>query len=116
MRIGIVGPCAAGKTTLSSALSSLGYEVRHIAQEHSYVPDMWERISNPDVLIYLQVSYHQTLIRRKLNWTVTEYNEQIFRLRHAREYANLVIDTDLFSTQEILDQVLSFLVFFSTRS
>jgi dephospho-CoA kinase len=38
LRIGVVGPCAAGKTTLVAALKNRGYEVHHIAQEHSYVP------------------------------------------------------------------------------
>ncbi len=55
--IGVVGPCAAGKTTLVSGLRQAGYEVRHIAQEHSYVADMWKRLTNPDILIYLHVSY-----------------------------------------------------------
>jgi len=29
----------------------------HIAQEHSYVPYMWKRITNPDLLIYLNASF-----------------------------------------------------------
>ncbi len=90
-RIGVVGPCAAGKTTLVSALRDLGYEVRHIAQEHSYVKYMWKRISNPDILIFLEVSYPLTITRRRMDWTEKEYLEQIFRLRDARENADLVI-------------------------
>ncbi len=55
--IGIVGPCGAGKTTLATKLSTHFTRVRAIAQEHSYVPDMWRRITNPDILIYLDASY-----------------------------------------------------------
>jgi deoxyadenosine/deoxycytidine kinase len=109
LKIGVVGPCAAGKTTLVRSLSLFGYEVRHIAQEHSYVPSMWQRISNPDLLIFLNVSYPNTLIRRNMNWTEKEYTEQIHRLRHAREHADLTIDTDPLTADQVLKIVLAFL-------
>jgi adenylate kinase family enzyme len=51
--VGVVGPCGSGKSTLIAALEAQGYPCRHIAQEHSYVKDMWKRITNPDVLIFL---------------------------------------------------------------
>ena len=108
-RIGVVGPCAAGKTTLIAGLKQNGFEARHIAQEHSYVQNMWERITNPDVLIYLDVSYPLTLKRRKMNWTQAEYDEQIRRLEHARDHATLYIHTDNLSAEEVLEQVLQFL-------
>jgi cytidylate kinase len=107
--IGVVGPCGAGKSTLTKALDSLGYSTRHIAQEHSYVQDMWKRITNPDVLIFLQASFPITCQRRNLNWTERDYNEQQRRLAHAREYADLLIDTDRLSIQEVLDQALAFI-------
>lgn len=107
--IGIVGPCASGKTTLSMSLKQLGFDARPIAQEHSYVPYMWQRLTKPDILIYLSVSYPLTIERRRLDWTQNEYAEQLHRLRHAREYANLYIDTDTLSPQGVLDLVLSFL-------
>jgi len=109
LRIGIVGPCAAGKTTLATRLKALRYEVHHIAQEHSYVPYMWQRITNPDVLIYLHVSFPLTLSRRKMDWTEAEYAEQLFRLRHARQNANLIIDTDDLSVDGVFEVALSFL-------
>jgi deoxyadenosine/deoxycytidine kinase len=109
LRIGVVGPCAAGKTTLVSGLRALGYDVRHIAQEHSYVPDMWKRISHPDVLIYLNVSYPLTIIRRKMDWTDREYEEQIYRLRHARENADLIIETDSLNASQVIQEVLGYL-------
>jgi guanylate kinase len=107
--IGVVGPCGAGKTTLIEALDALGYSTRHIAQEHSYVKDMWQRITNPDVLIFLQVSYHVSQKRRPMNWLESEYDEQQRRLEHAREHADLLIETDDLGIQEVLDQVLGFI-------
>ena len=83
--------------------------MRHIAQEHSYVPFMWQRITNPDVLIFLDVSYPKTLERRKLDWTVEEYNEQQRRLLHARQHANLILDTDPLTVEEVLICILNYL-------
>ena len=109
LRIGIVGPCASGKTTLTAGLKQHGYEARPIAQEHSYVPTMWQRLTNPDILIYLTVSYPLTIERRRLDWTDGEYAEQLHRLRHAREHANLNIDTNNLTPIGVLDQALAFL-------
>jgi hypothetical protein len=108
-KIGIVGPCAAGKTTLIRQLRALGYDGKHIAQEHSYVPHMWKRITNPDILVYLHVSYPVSIHRRQLDWTQGEYDEQIRRLEHARLHADLIIDTDHLSPLEVLDSVLQFI-------
>jgi guanylate kinase len=107
--IGIVGPCGAGKSTLTDALDSLGYSTRHIAQEHSYVKDMWKRITNPDLLIFLQVSYTLSQQRRPMNWTEADYEEQQRRLSHAREHADLYLDTDNLGVREVLEQVLAFI-------
>jgi hypothetical protein len=109
LKVGVVGPCAAGKSTLVAGLERRGYWGKHIAQEHSYVQDMWQRISNPDVLIYLDVSYSLTIQRRKLNWTEDEYKEEIRRLCHARQHADLYLNTDAFTAQEVLSEVISFL-------
>ena len=107
--IGIVGPCGAGKSTLSLGLTQEGYSTRAIAQEHSYVPDMWQRITNPDVLIYLDVSYQNTIKRRALDWTESEFQEQIHRLRHARIHADLYIDTDPLDQSAVLEKTLAWL-------
>lgn len=107
--IGVVGPCAAGKTTLVGKLRKLGYTVRHIAQEHSYVPTMWKKIANPDVLIYLDVNYQNTLLRKKLNWTLDEYQEQLRRLSHARDHADLIIDTNPLTEEEVFLRVITFI-------
>jgi deoxyadenosine/deoxycytidine kinase len=109
--IGLVGPCAAGKTTLSALLRNLGFQVRQIAQEHSYVKNMWERISHPDILIYLDVSYATTIKRRNLDWTLEEYNIQIERLSHARQHADLFISTDQLTVEEVMQKIIEFMQF-----
>lgn len=109
IRIGIVGPCSSGKTTLVNALKGYGLNVRHIAQEHSYVPYMWQHISKPDILIFLDVSFPVSQQRRSLNWKYSDYEEQQKRLVHARQHADLTINTDDLSVEKILDTVLNFL-------
>jgi ATPase subunit of ABC transporter with duplicated ATPase domains len=108
-KLGVVGPCASGKSTLIASLNKYGYNARHIAQEHSYVPSMWLQITNPDVLIFLDVSYELSKQRRKLNWTEAEYAEQHYRLRHARQHADIYVDTNNLTAEQVLQRVLNFL-------
>src|SRR5215216_7742138 len=89
--IGIVGPCGSGKSTLMAGLKNYGYLCRHIAQEHSYVPSMWQKIAKPDILIYLYASFPVSTSRRQLNWEKKNHDEQLQRLSHARENANLSV-------------------------
>ncbi len=98
--IAIVGVCASGKSTIIKRLLAAGITCRHIAQEHSYVHNIWQRLVNPDFLICLDVSYSSTLTRKQLNWTSAEYEEQLRRISDAREHANLIIDTDVHSIEE----------------
>ena len=112
--VGVVGPCGSGKTTLIEGLEAHGYRARHIAQEHSFVPSMWRNITNPNVLIFLEVSYPATKIRKKFNWGVNEYEEQLHRLRHAYKHADLRVETDQRAPEDILVEVLDFLKDFST--
>jgi len=107
--IGVVGPCGSGKTTLVNGLKPLGIIVRHIAQEHSYVPYMWQRITNPQILIFLDASYPETVRRRKLNWNNEEYQEQQRRLQHAREHCDLYLFTDSLTPEQLLTTVAAFL-------
>lgn len=106
--IGIVGPCTSGKSTLIAGLAPLGYRTRHIAQEHSYVKDMWQRLTNPDILIFLDVSYATSCLRRKLDWQAADWQEQQNRLSHARLHADLVLDTEVLSAEQVLGQVIKF--------
>jgi len=107
--IGIVGPCGSGKSTLVAGLERYGYRCRHIAQEHSYVQAMWQKIAKPDILIYLNASFPVSTTRRQLNWQKKDHDEQMRRLAHAREHANLFLDTDDLSPEQVLQKVLDYL-------
>lgn len=107
--VGVVGPCGSGKSTLIEGLERHGYTCRHIAQEHSYVPAMWQIISKPDVLIYLGASFPVSTMRRSLNWQEKDHHEQLRRLAHARQHAGLTIDTDELTPEQVLQKALEYL-------
>jgi len=107
--IGFVVPCGSGKSTLITGLEKYGYTCRHIAQEHSYVPAMWQKITKPDILIFLDASFPVSTARRKLTWQKKDYEEQYRRLSHARQHANFVIDTDELSPEQVLKKTLELL-------
>ena len=107
--IGVVGVCASGKSTLIKGLEETGYRARHIAQEHSYVKDMWKRITNPDVLVFLDVTYEKSLERRMTDWREKDYAEQQRRLTHAREYSNFYIDTTDLSEKQVIEKVVDYI-------
>lgn len=110
LRVAVVGPCAAGKSTLVAALKAAGYDARHPAQEHSFVQDMWLRRVHPDVLIYLEVSHEAYRRRRPKDDAGPEYLEmQRARLAHARAHANLVIDTSDLTAEAVRERVLELL-------
>jgi len=112
--IGVVGPCGSGKSTLIMGLNQHGYTCRHIAQEHSYVPAMWQIITKPNILIYLHASFQISTARRKLNWVESDHTEQLRRLSHAREHAHIIINTDDLTPIQILQQTLDFLKDYSS--
>jgi thymidylate kinase len=105
LRIAIVGPCGSGKTTLALELQARGLEARQIVQEHSFVPEMWQIITGPDLLIYLDASHDVCNRRKNLGWTPEEHAEQLRRLEHARQHSDLYILTDSLSPEEVLDLV-----------
>lgn len=113
LRVGVVGPCTAGKSTLIHVLRDAGYEARHIAQEHSYVPDMWKRLTNPDVLVYLDVKFESAQKRRKIWWGAERLDEQAERLAHARTHCDFYLLTDPLTPQEVAEKVLNFLTHYS---
>jgi hypothetical protein len=108
--IAIVGVCAAGKTMLAGALCARGFNVREVAQEHSYVPYLWQRVVRPDLLIYLDAGLET--IRRRCNdpdWPEWLLEQQIARLRHARENCDLYVRTDDLAPDEVLARTLAWL-------
>ena len=110
LRIAIVGVCASGKSALVRALREAGHDARHVAQEHSYAPRMWQRYVRPDILIYLDVNFEVlTQRRRQLRFGPAELAEQLRRLAHAREHCDLYIDTSELDVGEVRTGGLDFL-------
>ncbi len=106
--IGIVGPCASGKTTLGKGLRGRGFNAHPILQEHSYVPAMWQRIARPDVLIYLAAELDTIRWRRRdpefPPWLLAQ---ELDRLRHARAHADIIIHTDALTPEEVLAEAIA---------
>ena len=107
--VAVVGPCASGKSTLIHELVKYGVNARHVAQEHSYVADMWQRLTKPDILVFLDASFQVAQKRRNLSWTEADYMQQQYRLRHAREHANLYLFTDNMEPKVVVQRVIEFL-------
>ena len=113
LRVALVGPCTSGKSTLAKALRSAGYEARQPAQEHSYVPAMWQKLTQPDVLIFLDVDYETVVARRPKNpGSPQRLAEQQQRLSHARQHCDFYLDTSHLSVAEVQARVLAFLTRF----
>jgi hypothetical protein len=70
---------------------------------------MWQRITNPDVLIFLDASFAVCTARRHLNWLEADFLEQLHRLAHARQHADLIIETDALSSDQVLARAIAFL-------
>jgi deoxyadenosine/deoxycytidine kinase len=108
MLIKVVGVCGSGKSTLVKRLRALGFEARQVSQEHSYVPDLWSRFGRePSVLVYLEASL-ETVQRRlnKKSFTRWMYEEQKERLAHARSHADIVVQTDGLTPDEVAAEVV----------
>ncbi len=110
MRVVLVGICGSGKTALARRLGRLGYEVRECGQEHSEVPHMWQVISRPDILIYLDASEPIVERRGQRNYVKGFFETQRRRLAHARAHCDLHIMTDDLSESEVLELALEFLI------
>jgi thymidylate kinase len=115
LRVALVGPCTSGKSTLAAALRAAGYEARCPAQEHSYVPAMWQILVKPDVLIYLDVTIEHARQRRQISWGAERLAEQAERLAHARQHADLYILTDDLAGEEVAARVMDFLASYSAQ-
>jgi hypothetical protein len=107
--IAVVGPCASGKSLLVQALRAQGYNAREVAQEHSHVPTMWQRVTRPSLLIYLDVSWEVARQRRPMDAKADWWVELGRRLHHARQHADVYIQTDALTPREVLEEALVFL-------
>jgi chloramphenicol 3-O-phosphotransferase len=107
-KIVVVGPCAAGKSTLVSALRALGYNAHVSGQEHSEIATLWQH-SQPDVLITLDVDISAVRDRRGGLWPEWLHDLQVRRLAAATQAADLSIDTTALSPQTVVDYVVAYL-------
>jgi chloramphenicol 3-O-phosphotransferase len=107
-KIVVVGPCAAGKSTLVTALRELGYDAHVSGQEHSEIATLWQR-SDPDVLIALDVDISAVRARRGGSWPEWLHDQQVRRLAAAARAADLAIDTSALSPQAVIDRVVAYL-------
>lgn len=107
-RIAVVGACASGKSALVDALRENGFNARAIAQEHSQVPTMW-LMSNPSHLIYLEVDLENIKRRRQISWGQAYLDEEYRRLAHARQNADLIIDTNNTTLDAVVEKAIQFL-------
>ena len=106
----VVGVSAAGKSTLVAGLRLLGCNARPVAQEHSQVPDMWQRIRPPKWLIFLDADLTAQGERRPdVSWDEPWRRTELKRLVHARDSADLVIDTSSLSPELVLQRAVAFL-------
>ena len=108
--IAVVGVCAAGKSTLVAGLRAQGWNARQVVQEHSYVPGMWQRITDPDVLIYLDASLDTIRLRRRdPEFPPWIFEQETIRLRHAQLHCDLYVDTDPLTPEQVLEIAISWL-------
>ena len=108
-RISVVGPCASGKSTLVRALRMHGYDAHVTSQEHSGVPNLWQR-QHPDILIALKVDLESVRLRRRdPRWRRDIWRAQQARLADAYAHADLIADTSARSAGAVVDEVLHFL-------
>jgi chloramphenicol 3-O-phosphotransferase len=107
-KIVVVGPCAAGKSTLVTALRALGYDAHVSGQEHSEIAMLWQHLE-PDVLIALDVDITAVRDRRGDSWPEWLHDLQVQRLAAATRAADLTIDTTMLSTQAVIARVVAYL-------
>ena len=105
MRLVVVGVCVSGKTTLVKSLRDLGIDAHNVAQEHSTIKKLWNH-KQPDILVVLDVKLKTIRQRRMVPWGEDRLAVQRKRLCDAYEHADLYIQTDELSKNEIVQKVL----------
>ena len=108
--IKVVGISGSGKSTLVNALREAGYDARPVSQEHSNVPSLWQQFDRPSYLIYLFASLEiQQARRQDVTWSDAAHEEELRRLAHAREHADVRINTGEMTPAGIVKMVRSYL-------
>lgn len=106
--IAVVGVCVSGKTTLVKRLQELGLEAYNVAQEHSGIKKLWNR-RQPDILVMLDADLPAIRKRRSVPWDEDRLAVQRERLRDAKQHADLFIQTDLLSKEDVVQIVLDYI-------
>jgi thymidylate kinase len=101
----VTGVCASGKSALIKNLRELGFDARHVAQEHSSAHQLWKH-PNPDFLVVLDCSYDTAKKRRDIYWTKERIDNQRKCLEDAISCCDVYLNTDELSEAEVLDIVL----------
>jgi len=95
---------------LIPVLKAAGYEARQPAQEHSYVLDMWQRVTKPDILIFLDVSYAEARRRRPfIDGGPQRMADQQARLAHARTCCDFYLDSSGMTPEQVRAAVMAYL-------
>ena len=101
----VVGVCASGKTTLFRQLEPVGIPVRPVAQEHSLVRGLFRR-RGARPLVLLTADWETVHRRRQLAWDPGFYRTEWRRLEEARHEADLVVQTDYLTPQQVAEAVV----------
>lgn len=104
-RVSIVGPCAAGKSTLVARLQARGVDAYACAQEHSGVPYLWQ-LAWPDLLLFLDANRKAIAARRGMTWPASLDDAQRRRLAPARMRADAYLDTSDLALDEVVERAM----------
>lgn len=108
-RVVVIGPCASGKTSLTTRLQRLGYDAHACGQEHSDIPTLWQH-QQPDLVIGLSITLDTLRARRRSDsWSGQIFSRQMERLRCGFDHADLMIDCNDIDQQTVLDSVLAWM-------
>ena len=108
--IKVVGISAGGKSTLVAHLRQAGYNARAVSQEHSNIPTLWQQFDRTRVLIYLDVSLEAQRQRRPdVTWDAANLQMEQDCLAHARDHADLKIDTSALTPDTVWRLVHAYL-------
>jgi len=104
----IVGNCCSGKTTLANLLKDKGYNAKAVLQEHAISKKMWRR-TKPDILVYLSCNLETAKTRRSFSWGQHRLDNQKKLLSDAYQNADLIIETDNLTKEEVCQKVIKYL-------
>lgn len=106
LKIGVVGNCVSGKTTLVNGLQAAGYQAVNIPQEHSVTPRLWRKF-NVDYLVFLSCTLETAQARRRIPWGQTRLDQQAVILAEAQANAQLCLATDEYTIDQVLEIVVA---------